>query len=103
MAGPAAASKVQVGRTSKFSVLDAKGSKVKHVAAAEDAGERQRARCRLEEGAAHSGVHACVAVRGFLSANACWSPHSTQISFLLSVGVLEQPPPAAHPMHCLWA
>ncbi|CAM9632643.1 unnamed protein product [Scytosiphon promiscuus] len=32
MAGPAAG-KVQVGRTSKFSVLDPKGSKVKHVAA----------------------------------------------------------------------
>lgn len=34
MAGPAAAGKVQVGRTSKFSVLDAQGSKVKHVVAA---------------------------------------------------------------------
>lgn len=39
MAGPAAAGKVQVGRTSKFSVLDAKGSKVKHVVAAPAAGD----------------------------------------------------------------
>eukprot|EP00752_Nemacystus_decipiens_P007942 g7095.t1 len=39
MVGPAAAGNVQVGRTSKFSVLDAKGSKVKHVVAAPAAAE----------------------------------------------------------------
>lgn len=39
MAKPAAAGKVQVGRTAKFSVLDAKGSKVKHVVASPAAGD----------------------------------------------------------------
>lgn len=62
MAGPAAG-KVQVGRTSKFSVLDPKGSKVKHVAvapAAVDEGEQEvgRQASQLQSAAAATAFRA---------------------------------------------
>lgn len=57
MAKPAAAGKVQVGRTAKFSVLDAKGSKVKHVVASPAAGDEGESE---EIGGAQSRAEHCL-------------------------------------------